>query len=193
MGISNKIMRGALLLICIAISNNLMAANSDSSTGEIIAIVTVVLVLIVLVLGFVYIRKLHASISGHSDQIFRENRVLAEKNIDIDKQYKAAIAANVSLQNQYKLGLDKINTLQLHIDELQGINVELTKQLSEQEVTISTLNSNKANMEQLLLHKIKENDAVQREAAEKLAVAESRLKDAASIHFGNSGIYILLE
>ena len=59
MGISNKIMRGALLLICIAISNNLMAANSDSSTGEIIAIVTVVLVLIVLVLGFVYIRKLH--------------------------------------------------------------------------------------------------------------------------------------
>ena len=182
MGILNKIIRGALLLICIAISDNLMAANSDSSMGEVIAIVTVVLVLFVLVLGFMYIRKLHASISSHSDQIFRENRVLAEKNIDIDKQYKAAVAANVSLQNQYKQGLDKINTFQLHIDELQGINAELTKQLSEQEVTISTLNSNKANMEQLLLHKIKENDAVQREAAEKLASAEARLKDAASIH-----------
>jgi len=182
MGILNKIIRGALLLICIAISDNLMAANSDSSMGEVIAIVTVVLVLFVLVLGFMYIRKLHASISSHSDQIFRENRVLAEKNIDIDKQYKAAVAANVSLQNQYKQGLDKINTFQLHIDELQEANAELTKQLSEKEVAISTLNSNKANMEQLLLHKIKENDAVQREAAEKLAVAESRLKDAASIH-----------
>lgn len=182
MGISNKIIRGALLLCCMAISNNLMAANESSSMGILTAIVAIILVLVVLVVGFIYIRTLHNNISIHSDQIFHENQLLAEKNNEIDKQFKAAVAANVSLQEQYKQDLNRIGSMQSRIDELQESNSELTKKTSDQEVAISTLNSNKANMEQLLLHKIKENDSIQRDAAEKLAAAELRLKDAATIH-----------
>lgn len=47
---------------------------------------------------------------------------------------------------------------------------------------ISTLNNNKKELEQLIVTKIKENDMIQREAADKLAEAEKRLKDAESIN-----------
>ena len=74
------------------------------------------------------------------------------------------------------------NELESQYDALAAANEELAKKCATQETAISTLNSNKKDLEQLLVTKIKESDAMQREVADKLAEAESRLKDAELIH-----------
>lgn len=61
-------------------------------------------------------------------------------------------------------------------------NSDLVRKNNELELVISTLNNNKKELEQLIVTKIKENDMIQREAADKLAEAEKRLKDAESIN-----------
>ena len=58
----------------------------------------------------------------------------------------------------------------------------MVRKNNELELVISTLNNNKKELEQLIVTKIKENDMIQREAADKLAEAEKRLKDAESIN-----------
>ena len=54
--------------------------------------------------------------------------------------------------------------------------------ISDYEKDISTLTSNKKELEQFLVAKIKENDAIQREALEKLTEAEQQIKEAGAIH-----------
>lgn len=54
----------------------------------------------------------------------------------------------------------------------------LSQKADEQAQSLSTLSSNKRELEQLLLAKIKENDAIRREAAEKEKAALQKMKDS---------------
>lgn len=58
----------------------------------------------------------------------------------------------------------------------------LSAKTLEQDRSLSTLRSNKRELEQLLLAKIKENDAIQREASEKEKQALQHVKEAELLH-----------
>ncbi|WP_455629175.1 hybrid sensor histidine kinase/response regulator transcription factor [Parabacteroides chinchillae] len=64
---------------------------------------------------------------------------------------------------------------------LKTINNELQEKLKQQEISISTLSGNKRELEQLLVTKIKENDAMLREVTEKEEIANQLVKDAENI------------
>lgn len=70
---------------------------------------------------------------------------------------------------------------QKQYDDLISQNSALTLQNTEQEAEISTLNSNKRELEQILVTKIKENDAIQREVAEKEEIAQQQIQNAETI------------
>lgn len=63
-------------------------------------------------------------------------------------------------------------------DELEKTNEELNQKTLEQETTISTLAGNKRELEQILVAKIKENDTILREAADKEEHAKSQVREA---------------
>ncbi|WP_394340840.1 hybrid sensor histidine kinase/response regulator transcription factor [Parabacteroides chinchillae] len=64
---------------------------------------------------------------------------------------------------------------------LKTINNELQEKLKQQEISISTLSGNKRELEQMLVAKIKENDAMLREVTEKEEIANQLVKDAENI------------
>lgn len=67
-------------------------------------------------------------------------------------------------------------------EELVKANGELTNKILAQEKSLSTLTSNKRELEQLLLIKIKENDAIAREAADKNAMTLKHVKESELMH-----------
>lgn len=76
----------------------------------------------------------------------------------------------------------------LEAEQLRSKNEELTKDLAdlsqktqEQEASISTLTGNKRELEQILVAKIKENDTILREAAEKEEHAKTQVMAAETI------------
>ena len=89
---------------------------------------------------------------------------------------------NKSLEGQIEQQEERYLFLREQNDDLAKANSDLVRKNNELELVISTLNNNKKELEQLIVTKIKENDMIQREAADKLAEAEKRLKDAESIN-----------
>ncbi|GGK04909.1 hypothetical protein GCM10007084_30170 [Parabacteroides faecis] len=132
---------------------------------------------------------MYTGFTGQSQKIVKENELLALKQNEADRKYNELEAAKRELEEQKEAVESKAielesqkNELESQYDALAAANEELAKKCATQETAISTLNSNKKDLEQLLVTKIKESDALQREVADKLSEAESRLKDAELIH-----------
>lgn len=67
-------------------------------------------------------------------------------------------------------------------EETEKEKEEMAAKLAGQERTLSTLAGSKKELEQFLVAKIKENDQIQREAAEQQQKAEQKIKEAEHIH-----------
>ena len=145
-------------------------------------LIVVVILLLFFVPLFLYMRKLHSNMNDRSDRIIKENAVLESLNKGISARNEELVSRNRSLEEQIEQQEERYRVLQKQKDSLLQANSDLIRENNEQELTISTLNNNKKELEQLIVAKIKENDIIQREAADKLAEAENRLKDAESIH-----------
>ncbi len=171
------------VLLCTLLSTSAILATNESGQffGSETLIVVVILLLFLLPLFF-YMRKLHSNMNGRSDQIIKENFALENSNKELTAKNGDLLSRNGALEEQVCRQEEKIQALRTQNDELAKANGELVRKTSELESTVSTLNNNKKEMEQLIVTKIKENDAIQREAVEKLAEAENRLKNAETIH-----------
>ena len=145
-------------------------------------LIVVVVLLLFFVPLFLYMRKLHSNMNDRSDRIIKENAVLESLNKGISARNEELVSRNRSLEEQIEQQEERYRVLQEQNDSLSQANNDLIRENNEQELTISTLNNNKKELEQLIVAKIKENDIIQREAADKLAEAENRLKDAECIH-----------
>lgn len=167
----------------------ILAANENGKLFESETLIVVVALLLFFVPLFFYVRKLHSGMSDRSDRIIKENVALEGQNKEMNARNENLNARNAelntrnkSLEGQLEQHEEKYRALRKQNDDLAHANGELVRKNNELELTISTLNNNKKELEQLIVTKIKENDTIQREAADKLAEAENRLKDAESIH-----------
>ena len=167
----------------------ILAANENGKLFGSETLVVVAALLLFFVPLFFYVRKLHSGMNDRSDRIIKENVALESLNKEINARNQELKARNAeldsrnkSLEGQIEQQDEKCRALRKQNDDLAHANGELLRKHNEQELTISTLNNNKKELEQLIVTKIKENDTIQREAADKLAEAENRLKDAESIH-----------
>mgnify|MGYP002579880146 CR=1 FL=1 len=179
-----------VFLVCFVFCGRQAFAAGDSVNPLEITVLIVVLILVLLfVPAAFYLRKMYTGFTGQSQKIVKENELLALKQNEADRKYNELEAAKRELEEQKNAVESKAielesqkNELESQYDALAAANEELAKKCATQETAISTLNSNKKDLEQLLVTKIKESDAMQREVADKLAEAESRLKDAELIH-----------
>lgn len=179
-----------IFLVCFVFCGRQAFAAGDSVNPLEITVLIVVLILVLLfVPAAFYLRKMYTGFTGQSQKIVKENELLALKQNEADRKYNELEAAKRELEEQKDAVESKAielesqkNELESQYDALAAANEELAKKCATQETAISTLNSNKKDLEQLLVTKIKESDALQREVADKLSEAESRLKDAELIH-----------
>ncbi|RHR41969.1 MULTISPECIES: response regulator [Parabacteroides] len=179
-----------VFLVCFVFCGRQAFAAGDSVNPLEITVLIVVLILVLLfVPAAFYLRKMYTGFTGQSQKIVKENELLALKQNEADRKYNELEAAKRELEEQKEAVESKAielesqkNELESQYDALAAANEELAKKCATQETAISTLNSNKKDLEQLLVTKIKESDALQREVADKLSEAESRLKDAELIH-----------
>lgn len=158
------------------------AAEGTGGSLDIIVLAVVVILALLLVLAFVFIRKMYATVAGQSLKLLKENEQFTQRQTEAEKKNEVLEAQMKELENQMQEALDKAAALESEKNALASTNQELIGKMNEQETTISTLNGNKKDLEQLLVTKIKESDALQRTVADKLTEAEQRLKDAESIH-----------
>lgn len=159
-------------------------------------LIVVVVLLLFFAPLFLYVRKLHSNMNDRSDRIIKENAALESlnkeisarneemnaRNEEVNARNEELVSRNRSLEEQIEQQEERYRALQEQKDSLSQANSDLIRENNEHELTISTLNNNKKELEQLIVAKIKENDIIQHEAADKLAEAENRLKDAESIH-----------
>ena len=179
-----------IFLVCFVFCGRQAFAAGDSVNPLEITVLIVVLILVLLfVPAAFYLRKMYTGFTGQSQKIVKENELLALKQNEADRKYNELEAAKRELEEQKEAVESKAielesqkNELESQYDVLAAANEELAKKCATQETAISTLNSNKKDLEQLLVTKITESDALQREVADKLSEAESRLKDAELIH-----------
>lgn len=179
-----------VFLVCFVFCGRQAFAAGDSVNPLEITVLIVVLILVLLfVPAAFYLRKMYTGFTGQSQKIVKENELLVLRQTEADRKYNELEAAKRELEEQKEAVEAKANELEAQKNELESqydalavANEELAKKCATQETAISTLNSNKKDLEQLLVTKIKESDAMQREVADKLAEAESRLKDAELIH-----------
>lgn len=127
--------------------------------------------------------------NDRSDRIIKENAALeslnkeiSSRNEEVNTRNEELDSRNKSLEGQIEQQEERYLFLREQNDDLAKANSDLVRKNNELELVISTLNNNKKELEQLIVTKIKENDMIQREAADKLAEAEKRLKDAESIN-----------
>ncbi len=159
-------------------------------------LIVVVVLLLFFAPLFLYVRKLHSNMNDRSDRIIKENAALESlnkeisarneemnaRNEEVNARNEELVSRNRSLEEQIEQQEERYRALQEQKDSLSQANSDLIRENNEHELTISTLNNNKKELEQLIVAKIKENDIIQHEAADKLAEAENRLKDAECIH-----------
>ena len=167
----------------------ILAANENGQLFESETLIVVVALLLFFVPLFLYVRKLHSNMNDRSDRIIKENAALeslnkeiSSRNEEVNTRNEELDSRNKSLEGQIEQQEERYRVLREQNDDLAQANSDLVRKNNELELTISTLNNNKKELEQLIVTKIKENDMIQREAADKLAEAEKRLKDAESIN-----------
>lgn len=167
----------------------ILAANENGQLFGSETLIVVVALLLLFVPLFLYVRKLHSNMNDRSDRIIKENAALeslnkeiSSRNEEVNTRNEELDARNKSLEGQIEQQEERYRVLREQNDDLAKANSDLVRKNNELELVISTLNNNKKELEQLIVTKIKENDMIQREAADKLAEAEKRLKDAESIN-----------
>lgn len=167
----------------------ILAANENGQLFGSETLIVVVALLLLFVPLFLYVRKLHSNMNDRSDRIIKENAALESLNKEISSRNEEVNTRNEeldsrskSLEGQIEQQEERYRVLREQNDDLAKANSDLVRKNNELELVISTLNNNKKELEQLIVTKIKENDMIQREAADKLAEAEKRLKDAESIN-----------
>lgn len=167
----------------------ILAANENGQLFGSETLIVVVALLLFFVPLFLYVRKLHSNMNDRSDRIIKENAALENlnkeinaRNEEVNTRNEELDSLNRSLEGQIEQQEERYRALREQNDDLAQANNDLVRKNNELELTISTLNNNKKELEQLIVTKIKENDTIQREAADKLAEAEKRLKDAESIN-----------
>ena len=167
----------------------ILAANENGQLFGSETLIVVVALLLFFVPLFLYVRKLHSNMNDRSDRIIKENAALENLNKEINARNEEVNTRNEELdslnrllEGQIEQQEERYRALREQNDDLAQANSDLVRKNNELELTISTLNNNKKELEQLIVTKIKENDTIQREAADKLAEAEKRLKDAESIN-----------
>ena len=138
-------------------------------------ILCVGLILLYLLSSTDWIIKENAALESLNKEISSRNEEVNTRNEELDSR-------NKSLEGQIEQQEERYRVLREQNDDLAKANSDLVRKNNELELVISTLNNNKKELEQLIVTKIKENDMIQREAADKLAEAEKRLKDAESIN-----------
>ena len=167
----------------------ILAANENGQLFGSETLIVVVALLLLFVPLFLYVRKLHSNMNDRSDRIIKENAALeslnkeiSSRNEEVNTRNEELDSRNKSLEGQIEQQVERYRVLREQNDDLAKANSDLVRKNNELELVISTLNNNKKELEQLIVTKIKENDMIQREAADKLAEAEKRLKDAESIN-----------
>ena len=167
----------------------ILAANENGQLFGSETLIVVVALLLLFVPLFLYVRKLHSNMNDRSDRIIKENAALeslnkeiSSRNEEVNTRKEELDSRNKSLEGQIEQQEERYRVLREQNDDLAKANSDLVRKNNELELVISTLNNNKKELEQLIVTKIKENDMIQREAADKLAEAEKRLKDAESIN-----------
>ena len=167
----------------------ILAANENGQLFGSETLIVVVALLLLFVPLFLYVRKLHSNMNDRSDRIIKENAALeslnkeiSSRNEEVNTRNEELDSRNKSLEGQIEQQEERYRVLREQNDDLAKANSDLVRKNNELELVISTLNNNKKELEQLIVTKIKENDMIQREAADKLAEAEKRLKDAESIN-----------
>ena len=167
----------------------ILAANENGQLFGSETLIVVVALLLLFVPLFLYVRKLHSNMNDRSDRIIKENAALeslnkeiSSRNEEVNTRNEELDSRNKSLEGQNEQQEERYRVLREQNDDLAKANSDLVRKNNELELVISTLNNNKKELEQLIVTKIKENDMIQREAADKLAEAEKRLKDAESIN-----------
>ena len=167
----------------------ILAANENGQLFGSETLIVVVALLLLFVPLFLYVRKLHSNMNDRSDRIIKENAALeslnkeiSSRNEEVNTRNEELDSRNKSLEGQIEQQDERYLFLREQNDDLAKANSDLVRKNNELELVISTLNNNKKELEQLIVTKIKENDMIQREAADKLAEAEKRLKDAESIN-----------
>ena len=167
----------------------ILAANENGQLFGSETLIVVVALLLLFVPLFLYVRKLHSNMNDRSDRIIKENAALeslnkeiSSRNEEVNTRNEELDSRNKSLEGQIEQQEERYLFLREQNDDLAKANSDLVRKNNELELVISTLNNNKKELEQLIVTKIKENDMIQREAADKLAEAEKRLKDAESIN-----------
>ena len=167
----------------------ILAANENGQLFGSETLIVVVALLLLFVPLFLYVRKLHSNMNDRSDRIIKENAALeslnkeiSSRNEEVNTRNEELDSRNKSLEGQIEQQEERYRVLREQNDDLAKANSDLVRKNNELELVISTLNNNKKELEQLIVTKIKENDMIQREAADKLAEAEKRLQDAESIN-----------
>ena len=167
----------------------ILAANENGQLFGSETLIVVVALLLLFVRLFLYVRKLQSKINDRSERIIKENAALeslnkeiSSRNEEVNTRNEELDSRNKSLEGQIEQQEERYRVLREQNDDLAKANSDLVRKNNELELVISTLNNNKKELEQLIVTKIKENDMIQREAADKLAEAEKRLKDAESIN-----------
>ena len=167
----------------------ILAANENGQLFGSETLIVVVTLLLLFVPLFLYVRKLHSNMNDRSDRIIKENAALeslnkeiSSRNEEVNTRNEELDSRNKSLEGQIEQQEERYRFLREQNDDLAKANSDLVRKNNELELVISTLNNNKKELEQLIVTKIKENDMIQREAADTLAEAEKRLKDAESIN-----------
>ena len=167
----------------------ILAANENGQLFGSETLIVVVALLLLFVPLFLYVRKLHSNMNDRSDRIIKENAALeslnkeiSSRNEEVNTRNEELDSRNKSLEGQIEQQEERYLFLREQNDDLAKANSDLVRKNNELELVISTLNNNKKELEQLIVTKIKKNDMIQREAADKLAEAEKRLKDAESIN-----------
>ena len=167
----------------------ILAANENGQLFGSETLIVVVALLLLFVPLFLYVRKLHSNMNDRLDRIIKENAALeslnkeiSSRNEEVNTRNEELDSRNKSLEGQIEQQEERYRVLREQNDDLAKANSDLVRKNNELELVISTLNNNKKELEQLIVTKIKENDMIQREAADKLAEAEKRLKDAESIN-----------
>ena len=167
----------------------ILAANENGQLFGSETLIVVVALLLLFVPLFLYVRKLHSNMNDRSDRIIKENAALeslnkeiSSRNEEVNTRNEELDSRNKSLEGRIEQQEERYRVLREQNDDLAKANSDLVRKNNELELVISTLNNNKKELEQLIVTKIKENDMIQREAADKLAEAEKRLKDAESIN-----------
>ena len=172
-----------VFLVCFALcGRQAFAANGAMGTMDIIVLVFVVLSTIFFISACFFLRKMYAGFTGQSKEIVKEKDLLLLQRDEAEKKNKELEAEKADLVEKQHYIEKKAAGLELVKNELVAVNEGLLQKLTEQGTIISTLNSNKKDLEQMLVAKLKEGDSLRREVTEKLSEAEQRLKEAESIH-----------